>query len=114
MTDMTASKIHNTSFMVLLAIGLGHTLNDMMQAVLPAIYPTLQQQFHLSFAQIGLITLASQCTASLLQPAVGYVSDLKPMPYSLSAGMVSTLVGLVLLSVAGSYPVVLVAAMLVG
>jgi FSR family fosmidomycin resistance protein-like MFS transporter len=114
MTDTALSKIHNTSFIVLLGIGLSHMLNDMMQAVLPAIYPTLQQQFHLSFAQIGLITLASQFTASLLQPAVGYVSDIKPMPYSLAAGMVSTLVGLVLLSVAGSYPVVLVAAMLVG
>jgi FSR family fosmidomycin resistance protein-like MFS transporter len=114
MTDTTASKIHSTSFIVLLGIGLGHMLNDMMQAVLPAIYPTLQQQFHLSFAQIGLITLASQCTASLLQPAVGYVSDIKPRPYSLAAGMVATLFGLVLLSIAGSYPVVLVAAMLVG
>ncbi|MBA2587096.1 MAG: MFS transporter [Alphaproteobacteria bacterium] len=114
MTDTTASKIHSTSFIVLLGIGLSHMLNDMMQAVLPAIYPTLQQQFHLSFAQIGLITLASQFTASLLQPAVGYVSDIKPRPYSLAAGMVSTLVGLVLLSIAGSYPVVLVAAMLVG
>lgn len=114
MTDATASKIHSTSFIVLLGIGMSHMLNDMMQAVLPAIYPTLQQQFHLSFAQIGLITLASQCTASLLQPAVGYVSDIKPRPYSLAAGMVATLFGLVLLSIAGSYPVVLVAAMLVG
>ena len=114
MTQPAASKIHDTSFAVLLAIGAGHMLNDMMQAVLPAIYPTLQEQFHLSFAQIGLITLASQCTASLLQPAVGYVSDLKPMPYSLAAGMVATLVGLVLLSVAGNYPVVLIASMLIG
>ncbi|MFO1248125.1 MAG: MFS transporter [Alphaproteobacteria bacterium] len=113
MTD-TAVKIHTTSFIVLLGIGLSHMLNDMMQAVLPAIYPTLQQEFHLSFAQIGLITLASQFTASLLQPAVGYVSDKRPRPYSLAAGMVATLVGLLLLSMAGSYPVVLFAAMLVG
>ena len=80
MTDTAVSKIHSTSFVVLLGIGLSHMLNDMMQAVLPAIYPNLQQQFHLSFAQIGLITLASQFTASLLQPAVGYVSDIKPRP----------------------------------
>ena len=114
MTDADASKIHSTSFIVLLGIGMSHMLNDMMQAVLPAIYPTLQQQFHLSFTQIGLITLASQGTGSLLQPAVGYVSDIKPWPYSLAAGMVATLFGLALLSIAGSYPVVLVAAMLVG
>jgi FSR family fosmidomycin resistance protein-like MFS transporter len=115
MTDTALQKTaYDTSFTVLLAIGCGHLINDMMQGLLPAIYPTLQTQFHLSFAQIGLITLAFQCTASLLQPAVGYFSDLKPMPYSLATGMVATLFGLVLLSFAGSYPVVLVAAMLVG
>jgi FSR family fosmidomycin resistance protein-like MFS transporter len=86
----------------------------MMQALLPAIYPTLKTDFHLNFTQIGLITLAYQITASLLQPAVGFVADLRPMPYSLSAGMLFTLVGLVLLSMAGSYPMVLVCAMLVG
>jgi FSR family fosmidomycin resistance protein-like MFS transporter len=64
----------------------------------PAIYPTLKDEFQLSFAQIGLVTLAFQFTASLLQPAVGYYADLKPMPYSLALGMVSTLVGLVVLS----------------
>jgi FSR family fosmidomycin resistance protein-like MFS transporter len=82
--------------------------------VIPAIYPTLKADFHLNFAQVGLITLAFQCTASLLQPAVGFFSDIKPMPYSLAVGMVATLAGLLALSVAGSYPVVLIAAMLVG
>jgi FSR family fosmidomycin resistance protein-like MFS transporter len=116
MTDTTAplKVAQNTTFTVLFAIAFCHLLNDMMQAVIPAIYPMLKADFHLSFAQVGLITLAFQCTASLLQPAVGFVADIKPMPYSLAAGMVATLIGLVLLSTAGSYPVVLAAAMLVG
>jgi len=85
-----------------------------MQSLLPAIYPNLKTQFHLNFAQIGLVTLAFQCTASLFQPVVGYFADLKPMPYSLAAGMVSTLLGLVVLAVAPNYPVLLVAAMMIG
>ena len=115
MTDTALQKAaHDTSFAVLLAIGLCHALNDMVQALLPAIYPTLKVQFHLNFAQIGLVTLAFQVTASLLQPAVGYYADLKPMPYSLALGMVATLIGLLVLSVAPNYPVLLVAAMMVG
>jgi FSR family fosmidomycin resistance protein-like MFS transporter len=116
MSDTTAPQklAQDTTFTVLFAIAFCHLLNDMMQAVIPAIYPNLKADFHLSFAQIGLITLAFQCTASLLQPAVGYFADMKPMPYSLAAGMVATLIGLILLSTAGSYPVVLVSAMLVG
>ena len=115
MTDITARKIaHDTSFTVLGVIGFCHLLNDMMQSLLPAIYPNLKSQFHLSFAQIGLVTLAFQCTASLFQPVVGYFADLKPMPYSLAAGMVSTLLGLVVLAVAPNYPVLLVAAMMIG
>jgi FSR family fosmidomycin resistance protein-like MFS transporter len=116
MTDTAAVRkiAHDTSFTVLFAIGFCHLLNDMMQALLPAIYPTLKMQFHLSFAQIGLVTLAFQCTASLFQPVVGYFADLKPMPYSLALGMVSTLAGLLVLAVAPSYPVILVAAMMIG
>jgi FSR family fosmidomycin resistance protein-like MFS transporter len=116
MTDTVAplKVAQNTTFTVLFAIAFCHLLNDMMQAVIPAIYPTLKADFHLSFAQIGLITLAFQCTASLLQPAVGFFADIKPMPYSLAGGMVATMIGLVLLSTAGSYPMVLAAAMLVG
>jgi FSR family fosmidomycin resistance protein-like MFS transporter len=116
MTDtVTVRKIvHDTSFTVLFAIGFCHLLNDMMQALLPAIYPTLKTQFHLNFAQIGLVTLAFQCTASLFQPVVGYFADLKPMPYSLPLGMVSTLAGLLVLSVAPNYPVLLIAAMMIG
>ena len=115
MTDAAVRKIaHDTSFTVLFAIGFCHLLNDMMQALLPAIYPTLKAQFHLNFAQIGLVTLAFQCTASLFQPVVGYFADLKPMPYSLALGMVSTLAGLLVLSVAPNYPVLLIAAMMIG
>ena len=115
MTDTALQKTaHDTSFAVLFAIGLCHLLNDMVQALLPAIYPTLKVQFHLNFAQIGLVTLAFQVTASLLQPLVGYFADLKPMPYSLALGMVATLFGLLVLSVAPNYPVLLVAAMMVG
>ncbi|HEY1877072.1 MAG TPA: MFS transporter [Rhizomicrobium sp.] len=115
MTDAAARKIaHDTSFAVLFAIGFCHLLNDMMQALLPAIYPTLKTQFHLNFAQIGFVTLVFQCTAALFQPVVGYFADLKPMPYSLALGMVSTLAGLLMLAVAPSYPMLLLAAMMIG
>ena len=115
MTQPTAQKIaHDTSFTVLSAIGICHLLNDMMQSLLPAIYPTLKDQFQLSFAQVGMITLAFQCTASLLQPMVGYFADIKPMPYSLAVGMVSTFVGLLVLAIAPNYAVILIAAMMVG
>jgi FSR family fosmidomycin resistance protein-like MFS transporter len=115
MTDTAVRKIaHDTSFAVLFAIGFCHLLNDMMQALLPAIYPTLKAQFHLNFAQIGLVTLAFQCTASLFQPVVGYFADLKPMPYSLALGMISTLTGLLVLAVAPNYAVLLIAAILIG
>src|SRR6187399_1304097 len=109
MTDTTAPQklVQETTFTVLFAISFCHLLNDMMQAVIPAIYPNLKDSLHLSFAQIGLITLAFQCTASLLQPAVGFVADIKPMPYSLAIGMIATLAGLLLLGTAGSYPLVL-------
>ncbi|MGH6828775.1 MAG: MFS transporter [Rhizomicrobium sp.] len=114
MTDTTAQKAQDTTFVVLFAIGFCHLLNDMMQALLPAIYPSLKGDFHLNFTQIGMITLIYQITASLLQPWVGYLSDRKPRPYSLPTGMVATLVGLLLLSVARSYGAILIAAMLIG
>ena len=81
---------------------------------MPAIYPALKIQFHLSFAQIGLVTLAFQVTASLLQPAVGFVADKRPMPFSLPIGMLFTFAGLIVLSMAQSYGVLLFAAVLVG
>jgi MFS transporter, FSR family, fosmidomycin resistance protein len=99
---------------ILGAIAFCHLLNDMMQSLLPAIYPMLKSSYSLNFAQIGLITLAYQMTASLLQPIVGLYTDHRPQPYSLVVGMSFTLVGLLLLSQAGSFSALLVAASLVG
>jgi FSR family fosmidomycin resistance protein-like MFS transporter len=99
---------------ILGAIAFCHLLNDMMQSLLPAIYPMLKTSYRLNFAQIGLITLAYQMTASMLQPLVGLYTDHRPQPYSLVAGMSFTLLGLLLLSRAASFPALLVAASLVG
>jgi FSR family fosmidomycin resistance protein-like MFS transporter len=103
-----------TVFTVLIAISFSHMLNDMIQSLLPAIYPILKQTYDLDFGQIGLITLTFQLTASLLQPLVGIVTDRKPMPFSLPVGMGLTLIGLLLLAHAGSYPLLLLAAGMVG
>ncbi len=103
-----------TAFRILLAISFCHFLNDMVQSLLPAIYPLLKTSFHLNFAQIGLITLTFQMTASLLQPLVGWYTDRRPMPYSLPIGMGLTLLGLLALSAAPSFPMLLGAASLVG
>jgi len=105
---------HHTVFGVLAAISLCHLLNDLMQALLPAMYPMLKDSYALSFSQIGLLTFTFQFTASLLQPLVGAYTDRKPRPYSLVAGMGFTMVGLLLLARAGSFPVLLLAASLVG
>ena len=102
------------SFRVLGAISFSHFLNDTIQSLMLAIYPLFKSGLGLSFAQIGLITLAFQCTASLLQPLVGFYTDRNPKPYSLALGMGCTLTGLLLLSVAASFPAVLLAAALVG
>jgi MFS transporter, FSR family, fosmidomycin resistance protein len=99
---------------VLGAIGFSHLLNDMIQSLLPAIYPLLKSSFSLSFTQIGLITLTFQVTASLLQPMVGLYTDRHPKPYSLSIGMGCTLTGLVILAFAPSYGILLMAAAMVG
>lgn len=106
--------VEQTVLPVLLALSLSHMLNDMIQALLPAIYPVLKQTYALNFAQVGMITLAFQATASLLQPAVGFYTDRKPLPYSLALGMGVTLLGLVLLASTATYPLLLVAAALVG
>src|SRR5258708_10660867 len=103
-----------TAFKVLAAISFCHLLNDMVQSLLPALYPILKESFHLSFGDVGLITLAFQATASLLQPVVGFYTDRKPTPYSLAFGMGLTLVGLLLLSIAPSFALLLLAAALVG
>ncbi len=103
-----------TAYSVLGAISFSHLLNDMIQSLILAIYPLLKQNFSLSFAQIGLITLTYQITASLLQPLVGLYTDKRPQPYSLPVGMGFTLAGLLLMSVAPNFGVLLVAAALVG
>ena len=98
----------------LAAVSLGHFLNDMLQAVLPAIYPVLKSALALDFAQIGTIALVSQVTASLLQPVIGHYADQRPVPYALPLGMTFTLAGMLLLSRAATYPALLGAAVLVG
>ena len=87
-----------TAFPILAMLSVCHLLNDMIQSLLPAIYPLLKDSFKLDFGQIGLITLTFQVTASLLQPLVGMYTDRKPMPYSLAIGMGCTLSGLLLLA----------------
>jgi FSR family fosmidomycin resistance protein-like MFS transporter len=99
---------------VLAAVSASHLINDMMQSLILAIYPVLQGRFSLTFAQIGLITLTYQLTASLFQPVIGLFSDRKPRPYILPLGMTSTLCGLLLLAFAPGYATVLLAAALVG
>jgi FSR family fosmidomycin resistance protein-like MFS transporter len=108
------SRTGAPAFAVLGAISFCHLLNDMMQALLPAIYPILKGGFDLSFGQIGLLTLTYQIIASLLQPLIGLYTDRWPQPYSLPFGMAATLVGLVTLALAPSYPTLLVGAALLG
>ena len=99
---------------ILFSVAFVHLLNDCVQAVLPAVYPLLKQEFALSFTQVGLITLTFQCTASLLQPGIGLYTDRRPIPFLLPAGMCVTLLGVVLLSVAGSFAMLLLASGMIG
>ena len=108
---MTRNK---AAISVLLMVSLGHLLNDMFQAVIPAIYPMIKETLGLSFIQIGAITLTNQVTSSLLQPMVGYFSDKHPRPYGLVVGMCFTLTGLLLLSLADSFMLVLLSVSFVG
>ncbi len=109
-----ASVQEKTVFSILAAISVCHLLNDMMQSLLPAIYPILKRSFHLDFGQIGLITLTYNLTASLLQPFVGLYTDRRPYPYSLPIGMSFTFFGLLLLGFAPNYGILLGGAALVG
>jgi FSR family fosmidomycin resistance protein-like MFS transporter len=104
----------NIAFRVLAAISVCHLLNDLFQSLIPAVYPILKNSFHLDFGQIGLITLTSQVTASLLQPFIGHYTDRRPTPFSLPIGMSFTLGGLLLLSMAPRYGVIVLAAGFVG
>jgi MFS transporter, FSR family, fosmidomycin resistance protein len=109
-----AARVAGPAYIVLVGISFSHFLNDTMQSLIASVYPILKENYALDFAQIGLITLAFQFTASLLQPVVGHFTDKKAQPFSLAIGMSSTFFGLLLLSVARHYVVILIAAALVG
>ena len=122
MSTLTASPAATSSppqvsplvMRILGACALAHLINDLIQAVLPSIYPMLKANYGLTFTQVGLITLTFQLTASLLQPWIGYHTDRHPKPWLLPAGMVCTLVGILMLAFVGSFPTILLAAGLVG
>jgi len=103
-----------TVFAILFAVSISHFLNDMMQSVLPSVYPMLKENYSLTFTQIGFITFAFQCTASILQPFVGNYTDRYPKPYSFVMGMCFSLAGIVLLAFAADFGSILLAACLVG
>jgi FSR family fosmidomycin resistance protein-like MFS transporter len=113
-TSRAATPALGTTFSIILSLSFCHLLNDMMQSLVPALYPILKTSHGLTFSQVGLITLAFQCTASMLQPLVGLYTDRRPQPYSLTAGISLTLIGLLLMSRASTYPAILFAAMLIG
>ncbi|TDQ07073.1 MFS transporter [Pedobacter metabolipauper] len=108
------STVEKTVFPILFAISFSHLLNDTIQSLIPAIYPIIKNSYHLSFSQIGLITLTFQMAASLFQPFVGMYTDKKPQPYSLAIGMGFTLIGLVTLSLSKDFYTVLISVALVG
>src|SRR5215467_10688649 len=113
-TEVSTEAKPKTAFTILAAISVCHLLNDLVQSLIPAIYPLLKTAFQLDFGQIGLITLTNQLTASLLQPVVGTYTDRHPKPYSLTLGMGCTLLGLACLSVAPNFAAILAAVALVG
>ncbi|RYI18946.1 MAG: MFS transporter, partial [Acetobacteraceae bacterium] len=104
----------STVVQIILAVALGHLLNDLMQSLIPAAYPLLKDNLALSFSQIGLITFVFQGTASVLQPLVGLYTDRRPLPYAMAAGMASTGLGLVLLARADSFGMVLMSVAFIG
>ncbi|MDR0229740.1 MAG: MFS transporter [Flavobacteriaceae bacterium] len=105
---------HKTVYPILLAISFGHLCNDLLQAIVPAVYPMLKSNYNLSFAQIGIITFCFQVSSSLLQPLVGTYTDKHPKPYSQMIGMICSMFGVILLSYAPSYAMVLCAVILIG
>lgn len=106
--------IEKTTFSIIFAASVCHMLNDIMQSLLTSLYPLLKESYALDFVQIGLLTFAFQVTASLLQPAVGVVTDRWPMPFSLPAAMLSTCAGLLTLAFANSFPILVLGACLIG
>jgi FSR family fosmidomycin resistance protein-like MFS transporter len=115
MTIPAETRVHDsTVYPIIAAIAVCHLLNDLMQSLIPAIYPILKTNLALTFTQIGLIGLVFQGVASVLQPLVGLYTDRHPLPYALASAMAFTLAGLVLLAHAGGFPVVLLAVALIG
>lgn len=114
LNTIDSKLVQKTVYPILFAIAFSHFLNDLLQIVIPSIYPLLKENFSLSFTQIGFITFVYQLTASLLQPVVGFHTDKKPMPYSLAFGMGFTMLGLTLLAFASNYFLILVSVALVG
>ena len=110
----TTSIIEKTVFPILFALSFSHLLNDTIQSLIPAIYPIIKTSYHLSFSQIGLITLTFQLAASLLQPFVGLYTDKKPQPYSLAVGMGFTLIGLISLSQSSHFYTILLSVCFIG
>lgn len=108
------SLTSRTVYPILLMVSITHLLNDMMQSVIPAVYPLLKEKFDFTFAQIGLITLVFQLTSSLLQPVAGLLADRHPRPYSLAGGMCFTLAGLLVLAFAPGFVWILIAVGLIG
>ena len=110
----TREKARGAAFGILAAVCVAHLVNDILQSLIPAVYPILKDTYHLDFGQIGLITLTSQMTASLLQPLVGLYTDHRPMHYALPAGMASSIAGLILLAVAPGFGAILLAVGFIG
>ncbi|HQZ12414.1 MAG TPA: MFS transporter [Devosia sp.] len=114
MAAQPTAAVHKTTLAIIVAVSVCHLINDVMQSMLTAIYPILKANYGLDFVQIGLLTFTFQCTASLLQPAIGMYTDKRPLPYSLPVGMASSLIGLIVLGFAQTYWLLLVGSALVG
>ncbi len=113
-TNITNNQVQKTVYPILFSIAFAHLLNDLLQAVIPASYPILKENFNLNFTQIGLITLSYQLAASILQPLVGLYTDKKPKPFSQMFGMLFTLTGIILLSYASNFSMIIIAVIFVG
>ena len=113
-SSVKKDKFHKTAYAILFSMASAHFINDLLQIIIPSIYPLLRENFDLSFTQIGIITFTYQLTASLLQPVIGFQTDKKPQPYSLAIGMCFSLVGIALLSMANGFAMILLSVGIVG
>ncbi|MDR0832740.1 MAG: MFS transporter [Candidatus Symbiothrix sp.] len=113
-TSNSTQAAENTAFAVLLAVSFMHLSNDTLQSLIPAMYPLLKEGLALNFSQVGLITLVFQLCSSIFQPVIGWYTDKKPQPYSLPAGMAFSMIGVIMLSFAHTFPFVLFSVALTG